>query len=133
MQGKTVGIGIDSVEIERFKEWHTYSEKSLRRIFSPSEIVYCLAVQAKSAERFAARFAVREAFLKALSSAYPTIKFSLLTVCKAIEITKTSYGAPQALINWKLLNLSESNINCHISWTHTQLIATAIVMIEQFG
>ena len=127
----TRGIGIDSVEIERFKEWHTYPHKSLRRIFSESEIDYCLAVPAKSAERFAARFAVREAFLKALHQAWPDLKIPLLTICKAIAIIKTPNGAPSILINGKLLKLAASSIACSVSWTHTKTVATAIVLIER--
>ncbi len=131
MQQTIRSIGIDSVEIERFKEWHTYPEKSLRRIFSHAEIAYCLAVQSKSAERFAARFAAREAFLKAFSSAYPTQKFSLLALCKAIQIIKTPHGAPEIIMNWQSLTIIKPSFNCHISWTHTKLTATAIVIIEE--
>lgn len=128
---QTVGLGIDSVEIERFKEWHTYSHKSLRRIFSETEIAYCLATPAKSAERFAARFAVREAFLKALHQAMPQYKIPLLTICKAIEIVKTANSAPHMIIDRKILNIEESpSFNCSVSWTHTRTVATAIVLIS---
>lgn len=74
MQNRALGIGIDSVDIERFTEWHTYPRQSLSRIFSDQEIDYCLECPTKSAERFAARFAAREAFLKALHQAMPTIQ-----------------------------------------------------------
>ena len=53
------GIGVDSVEIERFALWLDYSKKRLSRIFSLEEIEYCLQQKNKSAERFAVRFAAR--------------------------------------------------------------------------
>lgn len=127
-----LGIGIDSVEIERFTGWHTYSHKSLRRIFSETEIAYCLATPAKSAERFAARFATREAFLKALHLAMPQYKTHLLTVCKAVQIFTSANRAPHMIIDWKLLNRQDSPaINCLVSWTHTKVTATAIVLINK--
>ena len=58
------GIGIDSVEVARFAHWYSYPHASLRRIFSNTEIDYCLARTAQSSAHFAARFAAREAFLK---------------------------------------------------------------------
>ena len=48
-----LGVGIDAVEIARFADWHTKSDKQLRRIFSEEEMAYCLSVPAKTAERFA--------------------------------------------------------------------------------
>ena len=83
-----LGIGVDTVEVNRFSEWHTYSKKKLLRIFSDEEIEYCLSNPNKSAERFAARFAAREAFFKALSYAYPSKNVPFLTLCKAIIIKK---------------------------------------------
>ena len=56
------GIGIDSIEIARFRLWHTYSYRQLSRIFSSEEIDYCLSNIIKSSERFAVRFAAKEAF-----------------------------------------------------------------------
>src|SRR5581483_3149750 len=124
------GIGIDSVEIERFKDWHAYSNSSLSRIFSKQEIDYCLSVPAKSAERFAARFAVREAFLKALQQVFLNTNFALLTVCKAIQIDKTANGAPIIAIDWKKLKVENpKNISFSISWTHNKTDATAILII----
>jgi holo-[acyl-carrier protein] synthase len=127
MHNKILGIGIDSVEIERFANWASYSPVKLSRIFSPEEIKYCLECPTKSAERFAARFAAREAFLKALHQALPSIKIPLLTLCRAITIIKSANGAPHIVVDWKLLKLEQ--LHSHISWTHTKTVATAIVLI----
>jgi holo-[acyl-carrier protein] synthase len=128
------GIGIDSVEIERFTHWHTYSTKRLLRVFSSDEITYCLANPLKSAERFAARFAAKEAFLKAIS---PLVcennSLTLVTVCKYVTITHTPLGQPLLTIHWNRLGIQmkDEALLCHLSLTHTKTVATALVIIEK--
>ena len=89
-----LGIGIDSVEIERFAHWHTYSDHSLSRIFSAEEIAYCRANPVLATQRFAVRFAAREALYKALSTAAPGNTIPFLTLCRAVTITHSASGAP---------------------------------------
>lgn len=117
-----VSIGIDLVEIERFAHWHTKSQEQLLRLFSRDEINYCLSVPAKSAERFAARFAVKEAFYKALCTLLEHKK-SFLFVCKQTSFVK------KITINWPQLDLPEYNITA--SLTHTRTTAGAVVIITQ--
>lgn len=124
------GIGIDTVEIARFKDWHTHSRTSLERVLSAEEIDYCLSCPAKSAERFAARFAAREAMLKALGSAYPEFKIPLLTLCRHIIIKKTSHGSPFIKARWQVLLPHTPVPECHISLSHTQNVATALIILE---
>jgi holo-[acyl-carrier protein] synthase len=130
-----VGIGIDSIEIERFADWHNYPTKSLLKIFSVYELSYCLQNPNKSAERFAARFAAKEAFLKAL---YPIIKpnksLTLPALCKQISVTNSPTGVPYFEIKWQ--NLTEyltENMNplSHLSLTHNKTVATAFVILEK--
>ncbi len=64
-----LAIGHDIVEINRFAHWHTYSLKKLSKVFNQSEIDYCLQHPAYTAQRFAVRFAAKEAAYKALCSA----------------------------------------------------------------
>lgn len=127
-----VSIGIDSVEITRFTDWHTHSHKQLEKILSLQEIAYCLEISTKSAERFAVRFAVREAFYKAFSQAFNTLNIPFLTMCKAIVIDKLTNGAPYLTVNWQALEVPESlHYTTHISVTHTQTIATAIIIFSK--
>jgi len=121
-----LGIGIDSVEITRFAHWHTYSQKQLLRVFGQSEIEYCLAVPTKSSERFAVRFAAREALFKAYSSWQPNHKTPFLTFCRAVTILKKN-NVPFVEIN--LPNFS-SKSSVLISLSHTATIATAFVIFE---
>lgn len=121
-----VGIGVDSVEVYRFKQWRTFSRQKLSRIFSEQEIDYCLQQPNKSAERFAVRFAAREAFFKAFSAAFPDVSLPFLTLCKNISIEKQG-SRPVLLFN----SMYAHNITVHLSLTHTDCIATAFVVIEQ--
>lgn len=122
------GIGVDTIEIERFFQWHTYTQKKLLRIFSRSEIDYCLTDAQKSAERFAVRFAVREALYKALSVAFPDKKIPFLTLCRNTTIIKKA-GMPYLIIND--LGIDASLFTFHLSLSHSRTIATAFVVIEQ--
>ena len=122
-----LGIGIDSVEIARFAQWHTYSQKQLLRIFSQPEIEYCLAVPLKSAERFAVRFAAREALFKAYSSWQPDHKIPFLTFCTAITIAKKN-GVPTPILSGQL-----AQCKALLSLTHTATTATAFAILEQIN
>lgn len=126
-----VGVGIDSVEIKRFEHWHTYNQKQLLRAFGQSEIEYCLANPTKSAERFAVRFAAREALFKAISAYVPAHTIPFLTVCRATTIIKKP--APEMQLNWSMLEpfgINNNALRIHLSMTHTQQIATTIVILE---
>lgn len=123
-----IALGIDSVEISRFAQWHTFSEKRLSRVFSPTEIDYCLEIPIKSAERFAARFTAKEAFFKALRQAYPEKSLNLLTCLTLCQIIKSA-GAPTLSVDWNALQLPELGIL--LSVTHTRIVASATVILQK--
>lgn len=122
-----IHVGVDAIEIARFKEWHMFSFKKLNRIFTNSEIAYCLSVPGKEAERFAVRFAAKEALYKALCS-YTNLTFPLLTLCRYVELVKKDNGCPSLVIDWAHLGLRQLQSTC--SLTHTQNNAIAVVIIE---
>lgn len=129
-------IGIDSIEIKRFSHWSLYKKETLLKVFSPQEISYCLSIPAKTAERFAVRFAAKEAFLKAFSAILPSNgSFSLLTICKNVSIAHNNQKAPYLNILWdNLWEKSESapeQLSAYISLTHTKTIATAFIILEK--
>jgi len=125
-----MGIGIDSIEIDRFKAWPAYSIKNLKKVFSCEEIAYCLETPLKSPERFAVRFAAKESAYKALNQIL-TKKITFLGFCKAIQIKKNSLNAPFIDCNWDILKayLPKDSIKWSISITHTRKIATALIIL----
>lgn len=141
------GIGIDAAEITRFAHWHAYTDKKLSRLFLAKEIAYCRSCPAKSAERFAVRFAAREALYKALCQAYPDEKWLFLTLCKHVKITHGSHGQPEITVYWEKLTqttdtalqnkpLLTKTLCCVkpprilLSLTHTDTLAIAWVLVQ---
>jgi holo-[acyl-carrier protein] synthase len=67
-----VGIGVDIVEVERIRAAVSHArtgERFRTRVFTPDEVAYC-ARRRNGHESFAARFAAKEAMMKALGRAY---------------------------------------------------------------
>ncbi len=124
-----VGIGVDTIEIDRFSQWQTYSRQKLLRIFSSQEIDYCLEKSNQSAERFAVRFAAREALYKALCYAFPDKKIPFLTLCSKTRIIKKD-GLPQCVIH-NDLGIDITSLTIHLSLSHSRALATAFVVIEK--
>lgn len=114
-------IGIDAVDIDRFKNWNKYCISSLMKIFTQVEIDYCLSNQSKTAERFAARFAAKEAAFKA-SYVIFSPKLTFLQFCKYVEVVNSITGP--------MLKFNNYNIKSSLSITHSKLSAIAVVIID---
>lgn len=126
------GIGIDAVAIERFGHWHRFSKKKLQRIYSADEIEYCLQNVLISAERFAVRFAAREALYKALSTV-ANKKINFFVLLKATQINFSDAGVPKLTINWQKLVCyldSTQSFYVFLSLSHTKDLAIAQVIVE---
>lgn len=124
-----LAIGIDAEDISRFIDWSNYSIKSLSRIFTQKELAYCLAIPSKSAERFAVRWAAKEACYKALNIFFTKpISYSLF--CKQVEIL--SEGKPTLIIDWDMLSIQGEvrKSSTYISLTHTKTTAIAVVIFN---
>jgi holo-[acyl-carrier protein] synthase len=121
-----LGIGIDIIESSRVGE--KINRKSFReKVFSRHEIDYCEAQQRK-AQHYAARFAAKEAFLKALGVGL-TAGFDL----HEIEITHLQNGEPKLSVKGNFLKLKKKFKwnKIHISISHIESIACAIVILEK--
>ena len=63
---KNLGIGIDIIEVSRFRRKKYEENRNFyKKIFVKSEINYCLKFK-NSAERFAGKFAIKEATIKSI-------------------------------------------------------------------
>jgi len=126
-----LGIGIDIIDIDRFAQWHRLPPHQLQRIFSDAEIAYCLSNPTKITERFAVRFAAREAFYKALCQYQPSHAIPFLTLCKLLQVD-TSSRAPQLTVLWDKLDFKAGNKPLvHLSLSHAKGAAIAQVIIEK--
>ena len=78
-----VGTGIDIVEVPRMAAaLERFGERFTRRIFTAAEICYCDS-KVNRAERYAARFAAKEAGLKAIGTGWRSgISWRELEVCR---------------------------------------------------
>jgi holo-[acyl-carrier protein] synthase len=129
-----IGTGIDTVEIVRFKKWHAKSYQSLCRLFSEEEIAYCMQQPLLSAQRFAVRFAAREAVYKAISEGYYVPVPPFLTLARAISIDKNQSGKPFLTFDRQILDeityLRLTTVTWHISLAHTRHMASAWIIAE---
>ena len=119
-----VGIGIDTVSIERISQKIERPE-FLEKVFSKEEIEYCQQ-NAKPAEHFAARFGAKEAFLKAVGKGLG-ISYEL----KDIEIYHHEDGAPKINLYGEFKKFNSEFNRIHVSLSHTESVATAIVILEK--
>ncbi len=130
-----IGIGIDSIEIARFADWHTRPHNELRKLFSDAEIAYCLSSPTTAAERFAVRFAAKEALFKALSN-IEGFKIPFLSLCKVTSIEHSCKGIPTIKTPWDSIIPESSallvySIKAHVSLSHSDTMATAMVVLEK--
>ena len=123
------GVGIDVVEIDRIKNLiNKYGNHFCEKVFTPREISYCNE-KAFPEIHFSGRWAVKEAFYKALPSFIQPF-----STWKSIEIVSETIGEkPEICILSTELkeNLHKENISSILhSISHERSICTAIVLIE---
>jgi len=120
-----VGIGIDLIEVERVMEKINKSEGFREKVFSAHEISFCES-KANKAENYAARFAAKEAFLKATG-----LGLGLSHELAEIEVKNNRSGQPMLVLNGSSKEKSsQHNWNkIHVSISHLQSMACAIVII----
>lgn len=120
------GIGIDIVDVSQVFESCKRGYKFKKRIFTPNEISYC-EKHFNKAERYAAHFAAKEAFVKAmhLNTIHSGIKWH------SIELIHTREGFPEIILYNKYKEIvEEMNIKIHISISHIASNAIAYVILE---
>src|SRR3990172_9250612 len=85
-----VGIGADIAEVQRVREAiERHGERFLQRVFTAQEIGYCRRYR-NVYERFAARFAAKEAAMKALGTGWRRG-----ITWRDIEVTNAASGQPE--------------------------------------
>lgn len=126
-----VGLGVDAAEVERFIDWANYAPERLAKVLTDREVAYCLSVPAKSAERFAARFAAKEAAFKALNAFFAS-PFGLMDFCQSVEVVLAPSGAPFLDVQFNKLGIAKP-LSLLVTITHTNLVAVAVVIAQEVG
>lgn len=122
-----VGTGIDIAEVPRIAESIArFGDRFLNRVFTEGEIKYCDA-KANRAERYAARFAAKEAAMKALGTGWNHgVRW------RDIEVRRQPGGRPTIVFHGKAAEFAArlGTRNVALSLTHTQDQAFAQVILE---
>ncbi len=121
-----IGTGIDMTEVSRVIEKIDKNNGFKEKVFSSAEIAYCDS-KPNRGEHYAARFAAKEAFLKAIGKGL-LISFNL----NEIEVVHTHDHQPQLVLHgiFKELAIENHWNRIHLSLSHVHEVACAIVIIE---
>ncbi len=120
------GIGTDIVKVDRMKKW-LLDGKMVQRFFNPAEMNSCASMQA-SAEHYAARFAAKEAFGKAIGTGLAEFKL------QDVFVKNDEFGKPELVLQneaAELLKKKCGNAKIHISLSHEKEYALAYLIIEK--
>jgi len=122
-----LGIGTDMAQVERIrKSIAKYGDRFLNRVYTDGERAYASS-KANSAERFAARFAAKEAGMKAIGTGWRSG-----VTWKDFEVVNERSGQPTLRLSGIALQtaakLGVERIS--ISLTHTAETAFAVVILE---
>lgn len=122
-----VGVGIDMIEVDRIMDKISKDQGFREKIFSLQEIEFCKS-KANPGENYAARFAGKEAFLKATGQGL-ALGYNL----SDIEIASDENGKPSLVLNGSFKRLAAENAwnKIHISLSHLKTVACAVVVIER--
>lgn len=118
-----VATGIDVIEVGRIRQAiERWGDRFLRRIFTPAEIGYCRGKR-RSELSFAARYAAKEAVLKALG-----IGLGGGLGWKDVEIINDELGAPVVRPGRRMLDLMDRK-RVLISLSHIRELAVAVAIL----
>jgi holo-[acyl-carrier protein] synthase len=122
-----VGIGIDLAEVDRIREAiERHGQRFIERIYTEKEIAY-VERKANKYERYAARFAAKEAGMKAVGTGWKRgVRW------RDFEVTNLPSGRPTLQLHGEAAKFAD-NLgvrNIALSITHTAAQGMAIVILE---
>lgn len=122
-----VRTGVDIIEIERVKDSiEDTNGKFCERVFTKKEIEYCESKKSQKYQHYAARFAAKEAVLKAISQLLKS-KFDI--EWKEIEILNDKNGRPYVNLLKEEINITDIDIS--ISHCKTYAVASVVILWEE--
>ena len=125
----TVGIGVDVVDLERFASIIERRPNFVERVFTDDERAYCERGKGSSVQcqRYAARFAAKEAVMKALGCGLGAYGFHDVAVSRDDDS-----GEPALVVAGKAAVLADERgvVRWHLSLTHSDAVAIAFVVAD---
>lgn len=119
------GLGVDIVEIERFRGAMERHPGLINRVFNSNEQSYCFS-RKRPHFHFAARFATKEAVLKALGTGRRGVGW------KDVEVERTEKGSPQIKLHNNASELTDvlgiKKVMVSLSFSHNSAVAMAIAV-----
>jgi holo-[acyl-carrier protein] synthase len=120
-----IGLGIDIIEIGRVKNSvQKYGDHFLNKIYTETELKYCLSKGENKYQHLAARFAAKEAVFKALSTGW-----SKDIGWQDIEINNEPNGMPLVKLKGGWESFLSDNKNLKISMSHSRDYVTCVAII----
>lgn len=122
-----VGTGVDITEVPRIAAaLERFGDRFLHRVFTDAEIQYC-EMKHNNVERFAARFAAKEAALKAIGTG-----LRMGISWKDVEVTRLPGGRPTMTFHGIAAEFAArlGMKRAHLSLSHTAEHAVAYVVLE---
>lgn len=118
-----IGIGVDLVEVDRMRRVLLRTPSLADRVFTAAEQAYAHAAR-DPAQRFAVRFAAKEAAMKALGVGLGAVDWHDL------EVVRSASGAPELRVTGRAHELAvDAGIRRWlVTLSHTDLVAEAIVV-----
>ncbi len=124
----TIAVGVDVVDLDRFESVISRRSGFLDRVFTAGERDYCDTAKAPSVrcQRYAARFAAKEAVMKALGCGLGAYGFH------DVAVVRDDSGEPSLVVNGKAAVLADERgiTRWMISLTHSDLVAVAVVVAD---
>jgi holo-[acyl-carrier protein] synthase len=125
----TVAVGVDVVDLDRFESVMTRQKSFLDRVFTAGEREYCDKAKATSVrcQRYAARFAAKEAVMKALGCGLGAYGFHDVEVAR-----EDDSGEPSLVVKGKAAVLADERgiTRWMLSLSHSDVVAIALVAAE---
>jgi phosphopantetheine--protein transferase-like protein len=120
---RIVGVGLDAVEIARMRAVLDRTPRLAERAFTDDERAYCVAKR-DPIERFAVRWAAKEAVLKVLGEGI------LRVPLRTIEVVRASTGEPSIRVTGRAAERAAARgiTSWQVSLTHTEASASAVVI-----
>jgi holo-[acyl-carrier protein] synthase len=123
-----ISIGIDIIEVARIREVLLRTPRFTERVYTRAERAYCDSRGVVAAQHYAARFAAKEAALKALQTGWRGgISW------QDVEVSAHHSGAPYLIFTGEVLTIFKKfgATATHLSLSHTSEHAIAQVILER--